>query len=149
MLIAISCVHTARRLVADEPDTPAPRLACDSAVTDSRGSPSPWSWPARRSLLPVFSANILAVAIVGLGLYVASLRTDRHPAFLYLAVGAVVAGRLGAHYFLADRLHVIEEAVRQLLGYPRSPSVSVPSHPGPGAQHGSRLVVTLVRQALG
>ena len=27
MLVAIACVHTARRLVADEPDTPAPRLA--------------------------------------------------------------------------------------------------------------------------
>jgi len=64
------------------------------------------------------SGNTLAVAILGLALYVASLRNERHPAFLYMAVGAVVAGRLGAHYFLADRLHAIEETVRHVLRYP-------------------------------
>ena len=45
----------------------------------------------------------------------ASIATRR---FCIWPFGAVVAGRLGAHYFLAGRLHAIEEAVRQLLGYP-------------------------------
>ena len=66
---------------------------------------------------PIYFANTLAVSILGFCLYVASLRTDRHPAFLYLAFGAVAAGRLGAQYFLAGRLHEIEEVVRQILGY--------------------------------
>ena len=117
MLIAISCVHTARRLVDYEPD--AQRLALMrfggyglSGLAFALVLASPTFTSA------VFSANTLAVAVLGLGLYVASLRADRHPAFLYLAVGAFVAGRLGAHYFLAERLHAIEEAVRELLGYP-------------------------------
>ncbi len=117
MVGAISCVHAARRLAPYEPD--AQRLAlmrlggyglsglAFALVLASTAVPS-----------ALHSGNSLAVAILGLVLYAASLRNDRHPAFLYLAVGAVVAGRLGAHYFLADRLHAIEEAVRQLLGYP-------------------------------
>ena len=116
MLIAISCVHTARRLVAYEPDME--RLAFLrfggyglSLLAFALVLASP---PVTSA---VFSANTLAVAILGFVLYVASLRAERHPAYLYLAVGAVVAGRLAAHYFLADRLHAIEEAVRQLLGY--------------------------------
>ena len=117
MLVAISCVHTARRLVAYEADTQ--RLALMrfggyglSLLAFALVLASP---PVTSA---VFSANTLAVAILGLGLYVASLRADRQPAFLYLAVGAFVAGRLGAHYFLAERLHAIEEAARQLLAYP-------------------------------
>ena len=85
MLVAISCVHTARRLVADEPDSQ--RLALlrfggyglsGLAFALVLASPPVAS--------PVYFANTLAVSIVGLGLYVASLRIDRHPAFLYLAV---------------------------------------------------------------
>jgi tetratricopeptide (TPR) repeat protein len=117
MVVAISCVHAARRLVADEPDTQ--RLAllrlggyALSGVAFALVLASP------PGASPIFSANILAVAVAGLGLYASALRADRHPAFLYLAVGAVVAGRLGAQYFLAERLHAIEDAVRQLLRYP-------------------------------
>ena len=66
----------------------------------------------------VFSANTLAVSILGLALYASSLTIERHPAFLYMAIGAIVAGRVGAQYFLAERLHAIEEAVRRLLRYP-------------------------------
>jgi hypothetical protein len=117
MLIAISCVHTARALVDYEPDSERLALMRLGGIGLSllafalvMASP-PFS-------SAVFSANTLAVAILGFGLYVASLRAERHPAYLYLAVGAVVAGRLAAHYFLAGRLHAIEEAVRQFLAFP-------------------------------
>ena len=97
----------------------------------------------------LYSGNTVAVAILGLALYAASLRNERHPAFLYMAVGAVVAGRLGAHYFVADRLHAIEEAVRQLLRYPDHLPIAVPGNPRPDPQHGTRLVIALVHQELG
>jgi len=117
MLGAISCVHAARRLVPYEPD--AQRLALmrlGGYALSGLAFALILSGTLAASALN--SGNSLAVAILGLALYASSLRDDRHPAFLYLAVGAVVAGRLGAHYFLAERLHAIEEAVRQLLGYP-------------------------------
>ena len=117
MLVAISCVHTARCLVTYEPD--AQRLAVMrfggyglSLLAFGLMLASP---PVTSA---VFSGNTLAVAVLGFCLYAASLRMERHPAYLYLAFGAIVAGRLAAHYFLAGRLHAIEEAVRQLLGYP-------------------------------
>jgi len=116
MLGAISCVHAARRLVAYEAD--AQRLAL-MRLGGYALSGLAFALILSSTLAPsaLHSGNSLVVAILGLGLYASSLRDDRHPAFLYLAVGAVVAGRLGAHYFLAERLHAIEEAVRQLLGY--------------------------------
>ncbi|MFI5459899.1 MAG: tetratricopeptide repeat protein [Isosphaerales bacterium] len=116
MLVAISCVHASRRLVPDEPDQG--RLALirlGGFALSGLAFALALAHPPVSS--PLYSGNTLAVSLVGLALYVASLRTERHPAFLYLAVGAVVAGRVGAHYFLADRLHAIEEAVRQVLGY--------------------------------
>ena len=116
MLVAISCVHTARRLVTDERNTQRLALLRFGGYGLS-GLAFALVLASPPIASPVYFANTLAVSIVGLGLFVASLRTERHPAFLYLAVGAVGAGRLGAHYFLAGRLHVIEEAVRQLLGY--------------------------------
>jgi tetratricopeptide (TPR) repeat protein len=62
--------------------------------------------------------NILAVSILALVLYATSLRFDRNPAFLYLSFGAVAIGRLGAQYFVEERLRALEEAVRIALGYP-------------------------------
>jgi tetratricopeptide (TPR) repeat protein len=117
MVGAIACVHTARRLVPYEPN--GERLALmrlgGYALSGLAFALVLAGNAAPRAL---YSGNSLAVALLGLILYAASLRDDRHPAFLYMAVAAIVAGRWGAHYFLADRLHAIEETVRQLLGYP-------------------------------
>jgi len=117
MLVAISSVHAARRLVDLEPDTQ--RLAflrLFGYALSGLAFALVLAGPPIASA--VYSGNILAVSILGLALYARSLGSDRQPAFLYLAVGSVVAGRLGAHYFLADRLHAIEEVVREVLGYP-------------------------------
>ena len=149
MLGAISCVHAARRLVPDEPD--AQRLALMRlggyalsglafalVLVRYRRSPRRFTVETRwRS--PSWGWSSMSPRCA----------TDRHPAFLYLAVGAVVAGRLGAHYFLAERLHAIEEAVRQAARLSRSPPHPVPGNPRPDSQHGTRLVVALVRQELG
>ncbi len=117
MVGAISCVHTARRLVPYESD--AQRLAL-MRLGGYALSGLAFALVLAGNAVPsaLGSGNSLAVAVLGLILYATSLRDDRHPAFLYMALGAVVAGRYGAHYFLADRLHAIEESVRQLLGYP-------------------------------
>ena len=117
MLIALSCVHVARQLVPDEPDRD--RLAflrLGGYALSGLAFALVLAGPPAASA--VYSANTLAVSLLGLGLYAGSLKRDRHPAFLYMAVGAIVAGRLGAHYFIAERLHAIEDAVRRLLGYP-------------------------------
>ena len=118
MLVAIACVHTARRLVGRRTRHPAPRLASIRRLRTVGAGFRPGSGQPAGRFAGLLCEHAWRSRILGLGLYVASLRIDRHPAFLYLAFGAVVAGRLGAHYFLAGRLHVIEEAVRQLLGYP-------------------------------
>ena len=149
MLVAISCVHTARRLAADEPDTQRLALLRFGGFGLSGAGFRPGSGQPAGGFADLSARTRWRLPSWGSVLYVASLRIDRHPAFLYLAVGAVVAGRLGAHYFLADRLHAIEEAVRQLLRLSASPADPIPGHPRPDTQHGSRRVITLVRQALG
>ena len=142
MLIAISCVHAARRLVPDEPDTQRLALLRLGGYALS-GLAFALVLASPPVASPVYSGNTLAVSLLGLGLYAASLRLDRHPAFLYMAVGAIVAGRLGAHYFLADRLHAIEEAVRQIAGLSPSASHPIPGDPGCDPQHGSCLACSL------
>jgi len=123
MLIAVSCVHAARRLAPDEPDKE--RLAflrLGGYALSGLAFALVLARPPIAS--PVYSGNTLAVSLLGLGLYAGSLKLERHPAFLYMAVGAIVAGRLGAHYFLAERLHALEDTVRRLLGYPHLLPVS-------------------------
>jgi hypothetical protein len=117
MLVAIAGVHAARRLVDDEPD--ARRLALlrlGSYALSGLAFALVLASPPDSD--PLFSANTLAVSALGLCLYGAALRVERRPVFLYLTVGALVAARLGAHYFVAGRLHAIEETVRRLLQYP-------------------------------
>ncbi|HZW33100.1 MAG TPA: hypothetical protein VFF52_20455, partial [Isosphaeraceae bacterium] len=67
---------------------------------------------------PLFSGNTLAVGLLGFALYAASLCQTRHPAFLYLAIGSLVAARIGAQYFLAERLRMLIDLLRRVLGYP-------------------------------
>ena len=66
----------------------------------------------------LYSGNLIAVAVLGLGLYATSLRNLRHPAFLYLSAGALAVAGLGIRFFVAGRLHLIEEIVRTALHYP-------------------------------
>src|SRR5262249_4554227 len=65
----------------------------------------------------LFSANTVAAALLGFTLYASALWRERHPAFLYLSLAALVAARVGAHYFLAERIRSVIEALRQFLGY--------------------------------
>ena len=81
-----------------------------------RGWRSPSFSPACSGFSPVYFANSLAVSILGCA--------SMSPRFAPIAIprsstgfGAVAVGRLGAQYFLAGRLHEIEEVVRQILGY--------------------------------
>ena len=66
----------------------------------------------------LYSGNLIAVAVLGLGLYATSLRNLRHPAFLYLSAGALAVAGLGIRFFVAGRLHLVEEIVRTALHYP-------------------------------
>jgi hypothetical protein len=65
----------------------------------------------------LFSANTVVAAVLGFTLYAAALRRERDPAFLYLSLAALVAARVGAHYFFAERIRVVIDALRQFLGY--------------------------------
>ena len=117
MLGAISLVLASRLLESDEPDTR--RLALLRLGGYSLSGLAFAVALAQHSVeTALASGNIVAVAILGLALYVESLRSLRNPAFFYLALGALAVGRIGAQYFLAERLHAIEEAVRLALGYP-------------------------------
>jgi tetratricopeptide (TPR) repeat protein len=68
----------------------------------------------------LFSSNTITASLLGFGLYAAALRRERHPAFLYLSIAALISARVGAHYFLAERIRMIIDALRRLLGYERS-----------------------------
>ncbi len=65
----------------------------------------------------LFSADAVVASLLGFGLYASALRRERHPAFLYLSIGALVAARVDAQYFLADRIRLVIDQLRHLLGY--------------------------------
>lgn len=65
----------------------------------------------------VNGANTLGVALLGLGLYGVSLWAYRHPAYLYVAIGALVVGEYGALELLAGPVRAIEGLACQILGY--------------------------------
>ncbi len=116
MIIAVSAVLAVRRLGSYEPD--AQRLAMMRlGGFGLSGLAFALSLAGPPTESAVHSGNIFAVACVGFFLYVTALRNSRHPAFLYLAIAAVAVGRIGAHYVLAPRLHLVEEAVRTFLRY--------------------------------
>ncbi len=117
MLAAIALVHGVRRLAPIEPDTQ--RLAL---IELGGYALSGLAFALALSSPPIhsafFSGNTLAVSLLGFALYAVSLSKKRQPVFLYLAIGALVAARIGAHYFLADRIQIIIDAIRVALGYP-------------------------------
>ncbi len=116
MLAAISCVHAARKLAPYEPDEHRVALIGlgGYALSGLAFALSLASPPIHSA---VFSGNTIVVSLLGFGLYVVSLRKKRQPVFLYLAIGSIVAARVGAHYFLADRIQMVIDFVRQTLGY--------------------------------
>ncbi|MGO9913696.1 MAG: hypothetical protein ACLQIB_03135 [Isosphaeraceae bacterium] len=118
MLGALACVLAARRMAPFDPD---PRhlayLRYGGYVLSGISFAVALARPPFSSAL--FSTNLTAAGLLGLVLYVASLQTFRHPAFLYLALGAAATVRVGAHYFVAERLRVLEGLAGRLLGYPQ------------------------------
>ncbi len=116
MLGAISVVLACRRLAPFEPDKK--RLALYelggyvlSGLAFALAYSSPYGTSAS------FSANIVAVAVLGILLYSAALWNDRQPAFLYFALGAYLSARVGLWYFIAERFHALEGAIAVALGY--------------------------------
>jgi tetratricopeptide (TPR) repeat protein len=116
MFGAISVVLAVRRLARYEPDKK--RLALIelggyalSGLAFALAFSSPYASSAS------FSSNIVAVASLGIALYSVALWNDRHPSFLYLALGGYLAVRVGLWYFVAERFHAIEDAVALSLGY--------------------------------
>ena len=116
MLGAISVILAVRRLAPFEPDKK--RLALIelggyalSGLAFALALLSPFSSSAS------FSANLVAVAWLGIALYSVALWNDRHPSFLYLALAGYLAVRVGLWYFVAERFHAIEAAIALSLGY--------------------------------
>jgi tetratricopeptide (TPR) repeat protein len=116
MFGAISVVLAARRLAPFEPDKK--RLALIelagyalSGLAFALALSSPYASSAS------FSANIVTVAWLGIALYSVALWNDRHPSFLYLALGGYLAVRVGLWYFVAERFHALEDTVALALGY--------------------------------
>ena len=116
MLGAIATVHAARRLAPYESDLR--RLAgiryAGYVVSGLAFALAMATAPAASALS---SGNVVVVGLLGFVLYGAALRRERHPAYLYLAMAALVAARVGAHYFLAERIRLVIDALRQFLGY--------------------------------
>jgi tetratricopeptide (TPR) repeat protein len=119
MVIAIACVHAARRLAPHEPDPQSlALLRFGGYVLSGLSFALALASPLVHS--PLYSGNTLAVGLLGFGLYAASLWVTRLPAFLYLALGALAAARLGMHYFIVARLLALIHLLAQALGYPES-----------------------------
>ena len=116
MLGAMSVVVASRRLAPFEPDKK--RLALyelGGYVLSGLAFALAYSSPYGSSAL--FSTNIVVVALLGVVLYSAALWKDRHPAFLYLALGAYLSVRVGLWYFIAERFHAFEGRIALALGY--------------------------------
>ena len=113
---AIACVHTARRMGKFDPEPKHEAwlrfgglVVSGLAITLALARPM--------TLSPLYSGNTLAVAVMALGLYGSLLVFERHPAYLYLAFGALFLAYFGAFYFIVDLLHAVDEMIRGTLGY--------------------------------
>ena len=116
MFGAISVVLAARRLAPFEPDKKRVALIelggyALSGLAFALAFLSPYTSSAS------FSANLVAVAWLGIALYSVALWNDRHPSFLYLTLAGYLAVRLGLWYFVAERFHALEHTVALALGY--------------------------------
>jgi len=68
-----------------------------------------------------FSVNTLSTAALGLVLYLALLRWERQPAYLYMAFGAVFLAYFGSFDLIRPRIEAIEAALSLALGYAGRP----------------------------
>jgi tetratricopeptide (TPR) repeat protein len=117
MLGAMACVLAARQLAPHEPDLEHLALFRFGGYVLS-GLAFALALAQAPSSSNLESANTLVVGLLGFALYTASLRSRRHPAFLYLAIGALLVARIGAHPFLIERIRLVIDVIRRLLGYP-------------------------------
>lgn len=62
------------------------------------------------------SGNALAVALLGLGLFVAELVIERHPAYLYCGFGALGLAYYSLDYFIHDAVQASKIAVLTAIG---------------------------------
>ncbi|MGC8639119.1 MAG: hypothetical protein ACP5XB_04490 [Isosphaeraceae bacterium] len=101
ILTAVACVHGARWLSAYDP---GPRQVALMRLGGYALAALAFALALARPLAPssLLNGNTLAVALIGLSLFVESLRLERHPAYLYMGFGAFALA-----YFEA----------RQALGY--------------------------------
>ncbi len=116
MLGGISVVLACRRLAPFEPDKQ--RLALyvlGGYVLSGLAFALAFSGPYVSSAN--LSANIVAVASLGIALYSVGLWNERNPAFLYLALGAYLTLRVGLWYFVAERFYALEDRIALALGY--------------------------------
>jgi hypothetical protein len=118
MLGAIATVSVARRLAPYETDARrVSGIRYAGYVLSGLAFALAMTPPTRSAL---FSGNTVAASLLGFALYAAALWRERQPAFLYLSLAALVAARVGAHYFLAERIRLVIDALRRLLGYEHS-----------------------------
>jgi hypothetical protein len=68
------------------------------------------------------SANRFVTALLGAGLFVATLQATRRPGYLYLTLAALLIAGSGARYFLAGLFAASEATVCRLLGYDSLPA---------------------------
>jgi tetratricopeptide (TPR) repeat protein len=116
MLGAIATVNMARRLAPYETDARrVSGIRFAGYVLSGLSFALALAPPPAPSAL--FSANTVVAALLGFTLYAAALQRERHPAFLYLSLAALMAARVGAHYFLAERIRIVIDVLRRFLGY--------------------------------
>ena len=120
MVVAIACVHTARRMGKFDPD-PAHEAWLNYGGLVASGLAFALALARPPGLSALYSGNLLAVAVMGLALYAALLIVKRHPAYLYLGFGALFLAYFGAFYFVVDLIRTVEHVVSSALGYNKLP----------------------------
>jgi tetratricopeptide (TPR) repeat protein len=117
MFTAISLVLASKRLADLEPDT---RRLAMLRLGGFSLSALAFALALSRSHMQsaLNGGNMLATGLLGAALYVASLRRERHPAYIYLTLGAALMAGMGFSYIIRLRLHLIERFLCWLLGYP-------------------------------
>ncbi len=116
MLAAIAAVRTGQALPRVDPD---PRrsalLGYFGIVSACAAFALALAGPVAAS--KVYGANAVATGLLGLLLFATLLRLQRHPAFLYLAFGALLVARLGAEDFIRAGLYArLVRALAATLG---------------------------------
>ena len=117
MFGAISLMLASKQIAPLEPDT---RRLAILRLGGFSLSALAFALALSRSHIPTVLSglNLLTTGLLGAALYVASLRRERHPAYLYLTLGASLVACIGLYYCVRLRFHFIERVLCWLLGYP-------------------------------